>query len=193
MIIDLLTLEERKYLSLISFKEGEILFYENDVCDSLGIVLEGEVTISSITFSGNELVYNRLTKGMMFGNNLLFSIDNKYRGDVKASKRGSLYLIKKDNLVKILMNNEEFLRSYLSFQADFTRSLNSQIKLLSFTNAKERFLYYLFMHNNNIKFKSVTSLASSLFLSREATSRLISQFEKEGVIKRKKNEIILLD
>ena len=193
MIIDLLNEQEKKLVKLSTYKEGEILFYENDVCYTLGIVKSGEITISSITFTGNEIIYNRLTKGQMFGNNLLFSSDNKYRGDVKASYKCEVYLINKDNLRKILMNNETFLNEYLAIQSNFARSLNTKIKLLSFTSAKERFLYYLFVNNNHIKFKNVTTLSQSLFLTREVTSRLISKLVDEGIIKRNKNEILLLN
>ena len=193
MIIDLLNEQEKKLVKLSTYKEGEILFYENDVCHTLGIVKSGEITISSITFTGNEIIYNRLTKGQMFGNNLLFSSDNKYRGNVKASYKCEVYLINKDNLRKILMNNEVFLNEYLAIQSNFARSLNTKIKLLSFTSAKERFLYYLFVNNNHINFKNVTTLSQSLYLTREVTSRLISKLVDEGIIKRNKNEIILLD
>ena len=193
MIIDLLTNEEKKKVKFIRFKEGETLFYENDVCNNLGIVTQGELKISSFTFEGNEIIYNRLLVGSIFGNNLLFSSDNKYRGDVKATKSGMAALISKDNLVSILMNNEKFLLAYLSIHSEFTKSLNTKIKLLTFLNAKERFLYYLFINNNHIKYQSVTSLAKSLYISREATSRLISSLVDEGKIIKKDHEITLID
>ena len=193
MIIDLLTIEERKLFKKTSFKKDEILYYENEVCDYLGIVNKGVIKISSFTFSGNEVIYNLLKTGEMFGNNLLFSSSNKYRGNVKGNTDGELYVIHKSNLIKILMNNESFLKEYLSTQAEFTKSLNTKIKLLSFDNAKERLLYYLFIHNNVVKFKSITSLAHELYLSREATSRLISSLEKENIVKRNKDEIRLIE
>lgn len=193
MIIDLLTSEERTLLRKTSFKKDEILYYENEECSSIGIVIKGEIKISSFTFSGNEVIYNLIKVGEMFGNNLLFSNDNKYRGNVKGNTDGELYVIHKSNLIKILMNNELFLKEYLSNQAEFTKSLNTKIKLLSFINAKERLLYYLFIHNNEVKFSSVTFLAHELYLSREATSRLVSSLEKEGVIKRNKNKITLVE
>ena len=193
MIIDLLTNEEKKKVKFIRFKEGETLFYENDACNNLGIVTQGELKISSFTFEGNEIIYNRLLVGSIFGNNLLFSSDNKYRGDVKATKSGMAALISKDNLVSILMNNEKFLLAYLSIHSEFTKSLNTKIKLLTFLNAKERFLYYLFINNNHIKYQSVTSLAKSLYLSREATSRLISSLVDEGKIIKRNHEIIMVE
>ena len=192
MIIDLLTENEKKYLKINPYKANEILFYENDSCESLGIVLEGEIIIVSITFKGNEVVYNSLTKGKMFGNNLIFSSDNKYRGDVKAIKNSKVALISKDNLIQILMNNKAFLKEYLAIHSEFTKALNAKIKLLSFDNAKERFLYFLFINDNRIVYKNVTSLAQQLYLSREATSRLLSRLEKENVIEKHKHEIILL-
>ena len=193
MIIDCLSSEERKLLRLLTYKEGEILFYENDVCDSIGIVISGEIRISSLTFEGNEVIYNLLTKGNIFGNNLIFSNDNHYRGNVKAVSKGSLYLISKDNLIKILMNNKDFLLEYLSIHSEFTKGLNTKLKLLTFNNAKERFMYYLFVNNNHIKFKNITSLAHELYLSREATSRLISQLEKEDKLIKSKHDIYLKD
>ena len=63
MIIDLLTENEKKLFKVISYKEGETLFYENDSCSIIGVVLEGEVNISSSTFEGNEIIYNHLNKG----------------------------------------------------------------------------------------------------------------------------------
>ena len=193
MIIDLLTEQEKKYLETISFKEDEILFYEDDICHSIGIVLEGELKISSFTFEGNEIVYNELKKGSVFGNNLLFSKDNKYKGDIRATSKGKIAIIKKDNLLKLLMSNETFLKEYLSIQSDFAKTLNAKIKLLSFNNAKERLLYYLFINNNRVKYRSITGLSKNLNLTREATSRLISILEKEKIIIKKNHEIILIE
>ena len=191
MIIDLLTEEEKKYLNIISYKKGEILFYENDSCDSIGIVVSGEIKISSFTFEGNEVIYNRLTKGDLFGNNLIFSKDNKYRGDVRSETDSKIAIIKKDKLTKLLMMNESFLKEYLSFNSEFAKSLNAKLKLLTFNNGKERFLYYLFINDNRIFYKNIVSLAHDLYLTREATSRVISTLDKEGKIVRNKHEIIL--
>ena len=193
MIIDLLTEQEKKYLETISFKEDEILFYEDDICHSIGIVLEGELKISSFTFEGNEIVYNELVRGSVFGNNLLFSKDNKYKGDIRATSKGKIAIIKKDNLLKLLTSNEAFLKEYLSIQSDFAKTLNAKIKLLSFNNAKERLLYYLFINNNRVKYRSITGLSKNLNLTREATSRLISTLEKEKIIIKKNHEIILVE
>ena len=190
MILDKLSYNEKKIVNTIKAKKDNIIFYENDPCNSVFIVKKGEINIASITFEGNEIVYNTLKEGDMFGNNLLFSKDNRYRGNVIAKTDSELIKINKENLIYILQHNEQFLTEYLVINSEFTKSLNSKIKILSFTSAKERMLYYLFINNGQIEFKSVSSLSNSLFLSREATSRLISQMVADKEIKRVGNKII---
>ena len=190
MILDKLNKEEKKLIKTIKVKKGKILFNENDPCTSIGIIIKGEVVISSVTFEGNEIIYNTLRSGNIFGNNLLFSKEAIYRGNVIAKTDSEIAIIDKSNLVYILQHNEDFLLNYLEINSEFTKLLNSKIKLLSFNQAKERFLYYLFINHNDIRFKNITSLAAALYLSREATSRLISQMIKNKEIIRKGNVII---
>ena len=190
MILDYLSVSELKLVRVHRYKSDEIIFHENDECYSIGIVVSGSIVISSITFEGNEIIYNTLESGDIFGNNLIFSKESFYRGNVISKTDSKVALITKENLITLLQNNQEFLIKYLEIHSEFTKSLNSKIKLLSFNSAKERFLYYLFINHNDIKFKSVTSLANSLFLSREVTSRLINQMVRDKEIKRNGNHII---
>ena len=101
--------------------------------------------------------------------------------------------ISKDNLTTILQSNKDFLLQYLNIQSNFGKKLNSTIKMLSFTSAEERFMFYLHEQNDEIKFHSVTDLADILHLKRETLSRLLAKLEKENVIKRSPHHIIKLD
>lgn len=189
-LFDLLSKEELKLGRLFKFKKEQILFNEEDECSYVGIVVSGELKIATYTSFGQEIIYNIVKENQMFGNNLLFSKNPYYKGSVIANSNGEVILFNKDSLLKILQSNKGFLESYLSFQADFSKSLNSTIKLLSLSSAEERLLYYLKEHHP-LKIKSISSLSESLYLSREATSRLVSKLIKEGKIYRKDNVIYL--
>ena len=171
------------------FKKGEILFHEDENCDAIYILEDGEVSISSYTLSGAEIVYNEVKPGEMFGNNLLFSSDNRFRGNVIGLKEGSIYIISKSKLIQALQSDQEFLELYLKTQSDFGKSLNAKLKILSFDKARERLEFFLSMHQGEIAFKSISELARSLFLKRETLSRLLSQMEEEGKITRLKHRI----
>ena len=190
-ILSLLTKDERKLLNVESFKKNQIIFKENEQCDSIGILIEGKVQIISYSFSGKEVVFNVLEKNQIFGNNLLFSSNPLYKGNVISLSKSTIVFIKKDNLITLLSSNKKFLEEYLRIQSDFGKHLNSRIKLFSIDSAKERFEYYIFLNKGEIRFKTITSLANELNLKRETLSRLISKLEKENVISRSPHHILL--
>jgi len=193
MLLSTLSKNENKYVLLKEFNKNEILFHENDLCDLIGIILEGQIDIVSYSFSGDELVYNSLAENMVFGNNLLFSSQPEFKGSVIAKQPSKVAFISKHSLIKLLQTNEKFLIEYLKIQSDFGKNLNSQIKLLSYSSAEERFLYYLYSNNKLITYSSVTDLSSKLHLKRETLSRLLSVLEKRHLIRRLNKQIYLLD
>lgn len=180
-LLDCLTNEEIKLGRRIKFPKGKILFNEDNECLYVGLVIKGTIQIVSYSLSGQEIIYNQIEEGGIFGNNLLFSEEPYYKGNVISKSDGEVLLFNKEILLKILQTNQKFMINYLSIQADFAKRLNGTIKLLSIGSAKERFLYYL-KENSPIKYKSITSLAASVFLTRETVSRLVSQLKKEGII-----------
>ncbi len=191
MLFNLLTEKEKKLGKTVHLTKGQILFYENDLCEYLGLVTKGQIVISSYTLSGNEVVYNNIGVGDMFGNNLLFSNNPYYKGNVTAVMDSELILINKDNLMLIFQQNPAFLEEYLHFQAEFAKNLNRKLKILSFDSAEERLLYFL-SEKKKIRIKSVSALARELYLSRETLSRLITRLVEEGKISRKGNIVELL-
>ena len=172
-------------------KKNEIIFQEDEKCFYVCVVKKGEVSISTYSLSGQEIIYNEIEEGGIFGNNLVYSDSPFYRGHVVAKKDTELLLFSKEAFLRVLQNNKEFLSAYLSLEANFAKKLNGQIKLLSLSSAEERFMYFL-KNQKSIKFKSISSLAATLFLSREVVSRLISKLVKEKKIKREGNMISLL-
>ena len=141
----LLTLkdEEKRMVKIVSLNKEQILFLENEICESVGVVIKGEIEIVSYSFTGKEIIFNTLTSNMVFGNNLIFSSDPRYKGSVVAKTDSKVALINKNQLVALFKNNESFLLEYLKVQSDTGKQLNFQIKLLSLESAEERFLYYL--------------------------------------------------
>ena len=192
-IFDLLNEKEKTLTRTFTLQKDEILFHEGDECFSIGIVKKGVISISSYSYQGVEMNYNTILEGGIFGNNLLFSSDPFYKGNVISKTLSEVVLIDKVALLNILQNNPLFLKEYLSIQSNFSKALNNKIKILSFNKARDRFLYYLSSHNNDVKYRSITSLAVELNLSREVLSRLISSLKKEGIISLHHNHIILLN
>ena len=190
-ILDTLKPSQLKHIEIKNLKKDSVLFYENALCKSIGIVLEGEVSIVSYLEDGNEIVFNTIEKDGVFGNNLIFSSSPYYKGNIIINEDSRIAFIEKNELIILLKSNESFMIEYLKIHSNFTKALNDKIKLLSISSAEERFYFFLHENRNEIKYKSITSLAKELYLERETLSRLLSKLIKEHKIV-KKDRIIKL-
>ena len=170
---------------LLKPTEGEIL---------INGLKPGPATKSFVSYlpDGNEIIYNSLKEGEIFGNNLVFSSEPYYKGNITAIEDALIGLLQKEDLLSILETNKDFLLEYLRIQSNFSKELNNRIRLLSLESAEERFLYYMHIHRNTITFRSISDLAKQLYLKRETLSRLISRFQKEKRIIRDDKTITLL-
>lgn len=192
-ILQNLTKTEKEFVIIKTVAKNTTLFREGEKCESIAIVVSGEIKISSFSFKGEELIYNILKKNEVFGNNLIFSDDPFYKGDVIATKESVVVSLNRINLLNLLQSNKDFLLSYLNVQSNFGKKLNSTIKMLSYSSAEERFRFYLFQNGGEITYDSVTSLAGVLQIKRETLSRLLTKLEKENVIQRSPHQIILIN
>ena len=186
------TIKNKDYIVQKHLKKDDILFRENDKCECIGIVLKGKLMIISYLENGKEVIFNEPETDDVFGNNLIFSSNPYYRGDIIALQDSDILLIYRNDLLYLLKNNNDFLLEYLKIQSDFAKQLNNRIKLLTMDNVQERLKYYLYTNNNQINYDSISSLAKKLSVQRETLSRIISKMEKEKIILRNNKTIILL-
>lgn len=173
------------------FKKDSLIYKENDICKNIGLIISGEVTIKSYGLSGEEIIYNTIKEDGIFGNNLIFSNDKRYLGDVYASKDSEIIFINRNELVTLLKNNDSFFNSYMEKLSNESKGLHANIRLLTINSAKERFLHFLKINNNEIEYDSITSLANKLYLKRETLSRTISLLIKQKLVIKKNNKINL--
>ena len=191
-LLNVLNKEEHKLVKGYQVAKNNVIYHEGDICENIGIIISGKIDIVSYSFEGKELLLNSLKAGDIFGNNLLFSSEPIYRGDVVAKEKCVIAFIRKDNLEYLLQNNKEFLNLYLKAQSDKAKALTARIQLLSLVNAEERLFYYASRNNNVIEFKNVTTLAATIGVQRETLSRLLTSLIKRHLIKKEKGKITVL-
>ena len=191
-ILKVLSKKEHQMVKGYQIAKGNIIYHEGDVCENIGIIISGKVDIVSYSFEGKEILINSLKAGDIFGNNLLFSSNPIYKGDVIAKEKCVIAFINKENLLFLLQNNKDFLNLYLNIQSDFGKALNARIQLLSFPNAEERLMYFASKNNNVIEFKNVTTLAATIGVQRETLSRLLTSLIERHLIKKEKGKITFI-
>ena len=104
-ILNILSKQEHKLVKGYQVAKNSIIYHEGDLCENVGIIISGKIDIVSYSFNGKELLLNSLKAGDIFGNNLLFSSEPIYRGDVVAKEKSVIAFINKENLIYLLQNN----------------------------------------------------------------------------------------
>lgn len=191
-ILDTIKPSKLNTINVKNLNKGKVLFRENDKCDCIGIVIEGQLSIITYLEDGKEVVFNTLNPGDIFGNNLIFSSEPYYKGNIITNISSKVALISKKELISLLKSNDEFMIEYFKIQSNFSKQLNDKIKLLSMDAAEDRFYYYMHKNKRSITYSSISNLSKELYLKRETLSRLISKLEKQKKIKRSKDTITLL-
>lgn len=180
-----------------TYEKNQIIFEEGTICSKIGIIIEGEIKISTITHLEKEETFTIVRKNDIFGNSLIFSSMPYYLGDIIALTKTTICFIKKQDLIKELSNNPSLLESYIKLISDKTIEVKQQNKLLAHKSIRDRILYYLSILSKKqqtkvVQIPSITKLSNDLSLPRPSVSRELKNLENDNLIKRNKRFIKLL-
>lgn len=190
-----LTEKEKELFKVVEYNANDIIFNENDICNYIGIVLKGEVIISTITYNEKEEVINVIKENEVFGDILLFASNNIYLGDVITTKKSTIAFINKENLIYLLQNNTYVLSSYLMHLSNKSLNIKLQSKLLSHKNIEDRIMYFLSTNKNKgnyYEYSSITDISRKLSLPRPSVSRSITSLINKGLITKINKRIYIL-
>ena len=177
------------------YTANTLLFHEGEECNHLGIILKGQLIISTLTSLDKEYVINILNRNDIFGDTLLFSEKTLYLGDGITSKESEILFISKELLLE-MFKDQTFLLNFLSIVAKKSTDLRNRLKLLSHKSIEERILFYLDsekkkLKTNKIPIKSKESLAQLLNIPRPSLSRELIRLKEKGIIDYNRYFIIL--
>lgn len=186
-----------KYFKIKNYKKDEIIKNEGDECNSIGIILEGNIYISNILNNFNEFIINRLSKNDMFGESLIFSSVNKYPGTIYSLSNCKIAFINKNNFLELLSIDEQFKLYYLEYISNKFIDLQTRIKVLSQPTLIDKLLYFFKIELKKtslsyITIKSVNDLANYFNVPRPSLSRALSQLITEGIIKKENKKIFII-
>lgn len=189
--INLLSKEElSQYSHLKKYKYNDVIFNQGSLCESIGYIEKGEVSIITLTHTEKEETITYLKKGEVFGDILLFSNTNTYLGHAICKKEATIRYFYKEDMLKLL-EKKEILTSFLEELSNKAMDIKKENKLLKHKNIEDRIMHYLLEEsqkrkNQPIELSNITYLANVLAIPRESISRNISKLAKNGKIKIKK-------
>jgi CRP-like cAMP-binding protein len=190
---------EKRIGNYKTFNKNEIIFHENDVCEHIGIVVDGSVSIKNIFSNGNEILIKRIKEEETFGEHLIFSSYNRYPASIISDNdNAKILFISKNSLIKLLNTDVELLYQFINHLSDYSIQLNNRLKTLSKRSIREKITYYIYLNtiaknSYNFKITILEDIASTINCDRVSFSREFNKLIKEGIIEYNKKTISVLD
>ncbi|MBP1925357.1 CRP-like cAMP-binding protein [Sedimentibacter acidaminivorans] len=187
------------YYLIDKYNKNSVIYFQNEKCTTLDIVLNGIVSIQGIDEKGNYISISDFTIGDVLGGNLLFSHKNFYPMTVLSKTDVTVLRLKKDLILNLCQNNTCFLTNFLQSLADKTLILTDKIKTLSFKSIRQCIIDFLIYESYIQKSKTIKlemtkkDLAEKFGVQRSSLSRELNKMRKEGLIEYDAHSITLIN
>lgn len=200
-------LEEEKIESIINslvyviktYEKDEVIAIENDDCDSLGIILSGNIEIHKPFPSGKVVTINHFSAGNVFGEALVFSQEHKYPATIISSDNSEVMYIKREDIVSMMSNNPTVINNFMGVLSNRILMLNNRLTNLSYDSLRKKIANILLLELNRQRSLNITlpysrkKMAELLNIPRPSLSRELINMKDDGIIDFYKNKIKILD
>lgn len=169
----------------VTYKKNQIVFNEGDICNYIGLVETGNITITTYTYNEKEYEINNISDNGIFGQFIIFG-SSKYLGTAIATKNTTVIQIKKKELLELL-KNQKFSENYLTLISNINLKTQQKIKLLTQKEIRDKIMFLLFENkkiteSNKLYINSKEKLALFLNITRPSLSRELSLMKKDNLI-----------
>ena len=188
-----------KRCSLTRYNKGQLVYLQNEICQSMDIILEGEVSIQKIDAEGNILTIQTFSAMNHIGANLLFSSRKKYPMTVAVEADAVILHLDRELVVDLIQNNRYFMEALLQAISDRTLILTDKINAISLSTIRERLISYL-RYESRIQQSNIVTLdiskkklAEKFGVQRSSLGRELQKMRSDGLISYDRKTIILKD
>lgn len=181
-----------------AYNKGIRIFNQGDICDALYILISGSVKTEMITENGNILGIEIITSPRPLAPAFLFSDENRFPVDVTALDEIEVLRIPKDEVIRLMSTQPNFMHQFLTHNANRTQFLTNRLQLLSIKTIKGKMAHFILEQaalqgNPFLINRNQTELADFFGVARPSLARSLSEMVDEGIISVNKKEFKILD
>ncbi|WP_315119052.1 Crp/Fnr family transcriptional regulator [uncultured Clostridium sp.] len=187
---------------LIELKKGKMLFSERDVINNIYIIVNGKVTLYRLTETGQKRIIYILDKSEII-NEVIFD-DLPASISCDAFEDSTILSLNKNDLIEVMEEDFELTKKIMYSMGKKIRRLYRQLKNTVPIKIDKKLAAKLWKLSRDYGVEvdggtlinldiSITYLADMLGNTREAVSRCINNFEKDGLVEFKERKIIIKD
>ena len=180
------------------YAKNDLIVRQGDICDSLYMLTLGSVKTEMITENGNILGIEIIKAPRPLAPAFLFSDNNHFPVDVTALEEVEIMKIPKEEIMRLMMTNPDFMKQFLTHNSNRTQFLTNRLQMLSIKTIKGKVAHFL-IEQEAVSQKSFaisrnqTELADFFGIARPSLARSLSEMVQDGIISINKKEYTILD
>lgn len=181
------------------YQKGSVIHFQNEKCNGIDLIVEGEVEIIRINEDGSYLTMSKLFPGDSMGANAIFSSSGAYPFTAVADSNIESIYIPEKIIRDLCIENSKFVFRLLRMISDRSDSFTGWISGISRKTIKQNITDYLILlsetqGNDQVVLDcSKTELAARFGVNRSSLGRIFTQMQREGSIEMDNRRIKLLD
>ena len=181
-----------------SYKKGEILARQGDVCNRLVILTKGSVRGEMIDYSGRLIKVEDITAPKAIAPLFLFCEQNRYPVEVTANEPTEVIELPKPSVLSLFRKNEQFLENYMNLSANYARTLSDKLFFMSFKTIRQKLASYLLrlykqQQQTHITLdRSQQELSDYFGVSRPSLARELAHMQEDGLLIADRKHITIL-
>jgi CRP-like cAMP-binding protein len=184
--------------SIKNYPKNELIFRQGDIYDALYILIEGSVKTEMITESGSLLGIELISAPRPLAPAFLFSDNNRFPVDVTTLKEVEVLRIPKEEVMRLMTTQPNFMKQFLTHNANRTQFLTNRLQLLSIKIIKGKLAHFLLENSagEGIPFelkRNQTELANFFGVARPSLARSLSEMVQDGNLSINRKEYTILN
>ena len=181
--------------------KGTLILSEEKKSNSIFIIQKGLVKVTKFSDKGKELILAFLGQDEFFGEMSLFDGEGRST-NIVAKSDCKVFEIRKNDFVNIVNNSTEVSMEIIKKLSSRLRKANNKIENISNHNSEYRIGVCLLdfaedfgeIFQGEVRIKKIPTqieISNMTGTSRETVSRVLSEFQKNGIIIKKNRELII--
>ena len=184
---------------IINFAPRDVYTLAGMPCRFADIVLSGSLICRMVSLSGKQVEVTRLRPGNLIAPAFIFAKNNSMPVSVETDSEVTLLRMTSQTLKKLIDDDADIRMNYIRSLSNIDVFLTHKMKVLSLFTVREKVAYLLLerageQNSNTIRLtRSRQEIADSFGIQKFSLLRVLSEFEKEGVIRVDGKTIEIID
>ena len=184
---------------IINFAPRDVYTLAGMPCRFADIVLSGSLICRMVSLSGKQVEVTRLRPGNLIAPAFIFAKNNSMPVSVETDSEVTLLRMTPQTLKKLIDDDADIRMNYIRSLSNIDVFLTHKMKVLSLFTVREKVAYLLLerageQNSNTICLtRSRQEIADSFGIQKFSLLRVLSEFEKEGVIRVDGKTIEIID